>query len=115
MDGCVGGRELSSPIKESSSAWLGEHISTYGNALVVFSSSSGLQRSGTGSHIIMGFGAVGLSLFRARRIEVVRFMQRAGEQMMWKDLENRRSSVRWECSRRSLGVVYLNSRTPDGV
>lgn len=99
-----------SPMNPASSLALGEQISTYGKALVQFSSSVGRQRSGTGSHMKSGFGAEGLMALRFRRIPVTREMQRTGEQTMWKDLENRRGGVRLFSSMRSLGVVYLNAR-----
>jgi hypothetical protein len=38
---------VSSPIRAASSAWLGEQMSMYGRAFVVFSNSEGVQRSGT--------------------------------------------------------------------
>jgi hypothetical protein len=100
-------------MNPASSAWFGEQISIYGNALVQFSSSSGVQRSGTGSHMNSGFSALGFTCFLRRRIVVTRLIQRVGEQIIWKDLEKRRVGVRSSASRRSLGVVYRKERTSE--
>ncbi len=85
-------------------------MSIYGKALVQFKSSVGVQRSGTGSQTKRGLGQPGLRVFRRRRMEVTRSIQRVGEQFRWKDFENRRDGVRACSSRRSLGVVYLKAR-----
>lgn len=69
-----------------------------------------MQRSGTGSQMKRGLGHPGFRVFRRRRMDVTRSMQRVGEQFRWKDLENRRDGVRACSSRRSLGVVYLKAR-----
>jgi len=82
----------------------------YGNALVQFKSSVGVQRSGTGSQMKRGLGHPGLRAFRRRRTAVTRSMQRVAEHIRWKDLENKRVGVRACSSRRSLGVVYLKAR-----
>lgn len=76
-----------------------------------FRSSEGVQRSGTGSQMKRGLGHPGFKIFRRRRMEVTRSIQRVGEQFKWNDFENRREGVRACSSRRSLGVVYLNART----
>jgi hypothetical protein len=46
---------------------------------VVFKSSEGMQRSGTGSQMKIGFGANGLIRFLFRRTELVRAIHLAGE------------------------------------
>jgi hypothetical protein len=48
---------------------------------VVFKSSEGIQRSGTGSQMNIGFGANGLMRFLFLRIEVVKAIHLAGEHM----------------------------------
>lgn len=99
-----------SPRKPASSDWFGLQISTYGNAFVQFSSSSGVQRSGTGSQMKMGFSIPGCKVLRFRRIASIRFMHRVGEQIRWNDFENRSGYVSECSSRRSFGVVYLKAR-----
>lgn len=47
-----------------------------------FRSSSGVQRSGTGSQMKSGLEADGFMLFRRRRMPVTRDMQRVGEHTM---------------------------------
>ena len=75
-----------------------------------FSSSVGVQRSGTGSQMKSGFSARGFTAFLLRNIPVTRSMQRVGEQTMWNDFENTRAGFRAFSSSRSLGVVYLKPR-----
>jgi hypothetical protein len=85
-------------------------MSMYGSAFVQLSSSVGRHKSGTGSQMKRGFETWGLMAFRRRRMEVTREMQRVGEQIRWKDFENRSWSVRAFSSSRSLGAVYLKAR-----
>jgi hypothetical protein len=68
-----------SPRKPASSALLGLQISIYGNAFVQFRSSSGMQRSGTGSQMKTGFSANGCSAFLFLKMEVTRLIHRVGE------------------------------------
>jgi hypothetical protein len=72
------------PIREPSSAWLGEQMSTCERARVVSRSWSGMQRSGTGSQMKRGRGsALGVLIcFRRERIEVTSSIQRVGEDIM---------------------------------
>jgi hypothetical protein len=106
----VSGSSSESPRREASSAALGEQMSTYGKALVKLSNSEGVQRSGTGSHMKIGFGWPGLSRFRDRRMVVTSSMHRFGEHNKWKDLEKSKVRSRSSAVRRRFGVVYLKAR-----
>jgi len=86
------------------------HIVTCARAWVKFMSSSGVQRSGTGSQTITGFGASRFIFRRAEFKEVQRDIHRAGEQTIWKDFDIRRYSGSESVSRRSFGVAYLKAR-----
>jgi len=98
------------PRKPPSSWWFGLHIVTWASACVKFMSSSGVQRSGTGSQTIIGFAASLFIRLRAVFKEVQRDTHRAGLQTMWNDFDISRCSGRDSVSMRSLGVVYLKAR-----
>ena len=75
-----------------------------------FLSSAGVQRSGIGSHIMMGSGVFGSRAFLLVRRLLERSLHRSGEQTMWKDLDSACSSVRLLTSSLILGVRYLKLR-----